>query len=297
MMKREELIKKWLDHDLSEQELIAFEQLDDYEDIIKLNTTLKLFKAPNFNKDDSYSDYKSKLDQKFSMKWQTFLPRIAAVLAICFAVYYYTSTLDTEINTRIAQQTQLELPDASHIDLNSNSLLIFNESRWENNREVQLDGEAFFKVAKGQQFDVITKNGIVTVLGTQFNVKQRDNYFEVTCYEGLVSVDTQSKKHKLSPGTTLKFIDNELSINQQQTSNYPTWLDGESSFNNVTLKHVIAELQSQYNIEIFIDHIDALRKFTGSFTHKDLDLALKSVTIPLNLNYKKSGNSIVIKRE
>ncbi|WP_369999663.1 FecR family protein [Winogradskyella sp.] len=294
-MKRKELIKKWLDNNLTTEEQKAFEQLEDYKDLTRMNSALKSFEAPEFPMENNYKELKTKLKRNTSVAWYKPLLRIAAVLAICFSVYYYTTTLDTNVNTTIAQQTQIVLPDASTVELNSNSYLSFNKSQWHKNREVSLAGEAFFKVAKGQQFDVVTTNGIVSVLGTQFNVKQRDNYFEVTCYEGLVVVKSNEESVKLKPGYSFRIIDGKLLVDEREVATQPTWLRGESSFKNVPLKYVISELENQYNIKVTAQNIDTSRMFTGNFTHKKLDLALQSVTIPLNLSYRKSGNYIVIK--
>ncbi|WP_299115243.1 FecR domain-containing protein [uncultured Winogradskyella sp.] len=298
-MTREELIKKWLDNNLNAKEQKAFGQLKDYDELILMNSALKDFKAPEFSVDNNYDKLKPKLERHIqkSRNWLKPLLRIAAILAICFSVYYYSTSLDTEISTQIAQSTEVRLPDASTAHLNANSTLSFNEKSWENDREVLLNGEAFFKVAKGQKFDVITTNGTVSVLGTQFNVKQRNDYFEVTCYEGLVVVTHNEESVKLHPGDTFKIIDGKLFATEKEIISRPTWLHGESSFKTVPLVLVIAELKNQYDIEILAPKIDTQRLFTGSFTHKNLDLALQSVTIPLNLSYSKSGNSIVLKRE
>ncbi|MCT4630946.1 FecR family protein [Winogradskyella sp.] len=298
-MNREELIKKWLDNNLNAEEQKAFEQLEDYSDLIRMNSALQGFKSPNFSVDKHYNELKPKLKSNNNklQPWYKPLLRVAAILAICFSAYYYTTTLDTEVNTLIAKQTNIELPDASEVMLNANSSLVFNESQWNKNREVKLNGEAFFKVAKGKKFDVITDNGVVSVLGTQFNVKQRNDYFEVTCFEGLVGVKFNEEFAKLKPGHSIKVIDGKLLANEKELTAQPIWLRGESSFKNTPLKHVIAELENYYDIDVVIDKADASRLFSGSFTHKNLDLALQSVTIPLNLSYSKSGTSIVLKRE
>jgi len=298
-MKREELIKKWLDHNLSTEEQEAFEQLEDYKDLIQMDVALKDFKAPDFAIDNNYESLESHLKSNASKRnqWSTPFLRIAAVLALGFSIYYYTTTLDSEFNTNIAQQTTIELPDASTVNLNSNSFITFNESNWIETREVKLNGEAFFKVAKGQKFDVITNDGTVSVLGTQFNVKQRDSYFEVTCYEGLVAVTHTDKTVKLTPGHTFRIIDGKLLANEKGNTTQPSWLRGESSFKSVPLKYVISEFENQYNLEIRTDNIDTTRLYTGSFTHKNLDLALQSITIPLNLSYSKTEESILLKRE
>jgi transmembrane sensor len=298
-MKREELIKKWLDNNLNPKEQNAFEQLEDYNQLIKMDATLKGFKAPEFSVDQTYQTLKPHLKSQSSKtnQWLKPLLRIAAVLAIGFSVYFYTSNLDEHIETLVAQQTTIQLPDNSTVDLNANSTVTFNENSWSKTRAVTLNGEAFFKVAKGERFDVITSDGIVSVLGTQFNVKQRESYFEVTCYEGLVGVTHNNKTVKLKPGHTFKIIDGKQLTADKETAAQPIWLHGESSFKSVPLKHVIAEFENQYDLQINTDQIDTSRLFTGSFAHNNLDLALKSVTIPLNLSYSKSGKSILLKRE
>lgn len=298
-MNKEELIKKWLDHGLNTEEQTAFEQLDDYSELIRMDRTLKDFKAPEFSIENNFESLKPKLKSKIykANPWSSPLLRIAAVLAVGFSIYYYTTTLDTEVYTKIAQQNTIELPDASTVDINANSTLVFNKSNWNDLREVKLNGEAFFKVAKGQKFDVITNDGVVSVLGTQFNVKQRDSYFEVTCYEGLVAVTRNNKMVKLKPGHSFTIIDGELHTNEKENTSQPNWLRGESSFKSVPLAYVIKEFENQYNLKITTDRVDTSRLFTGSFTHKNLDLALQSVVIPLNLSYSISGKTILLKRE
>ena len=298
-MERETLIKKWLNHNLNTQEQKAFEQLEDYAELTKINSALKGFKAPNFSVDDNYSTLIPKLKAKTTstIAWFKPLLRIAAILAISLSAYYYTTTLDTKINTTIAEQTNIVLPDASQVTLNANSTLVFNKNQWNNNRNVKLNGEAFFKVAKGQKFDVVTDAGTVSVLGTEFNVKQRDGYFNVSCYEGLVAVKHNNKTIQLQPGHTFQIIDGKLLADEKENTTQPNWLRGESSFNSVPLKHVISEFKIQYNTTITLENIDTSRLFTGSFTHKNLDLALKSITIPLNLSYSKLETSILLKSE
>ena len=69
--------------------------------------------------------------------------------------------------------------------LNELSQLEYNASKWDENRSLELKGEAFFDVEKGKRFDVTTEFGNVSVLGTEFNVLSRDSIFKVSCYEGL----------------------------------------------------------------------------------------------------------------
>lgn len=300
-MTREELIKKWLDNSLTQKEQKAFEQLEDYNELIELNAALKAFKSPEFNIDKRYNDLNVQLQQNKSNKrnWLKPLLRVAAVLAICFSVYYFTTSSGSGviIDTQIAEQSSIILPDDSAVELNANSSIVYDKEDWAENRALTLNGEAFFKVAKGKKFDVITSFGTISVLGTEFNIKERDNYFEVVCYEGLVAVKYKGDEYQLPPGNKFKVIDGKLLAIEKEFTTQPDWLRGESSYSDVTLSHVISELNHQYDIKIKTENLDVSRRFTGSFTHKNLDLALKSITIPLNLSYSKTGNSIVIKGE
>ena len=298
-MNREILISKWLDNDLNDQELEAFKMLEDYDDLVKLNSSLQSFKADEYDTSKELEIVLSTIKSKKQQPTHWFKPlmRVAAILAICFGLYYYTTTIDTKITTEFAQKTTIELPDASSVSLNAKSFLAYNKNHWNKERDVNLEGEAFFKVAKGSSFNVITKSGTVRVYGTQFNVKQRDNYFEVICYEGLVGVTYNSQETKLKPGDSFLIIDGKSIAKEKENRSTPSWLNNESTFKSMPYKAVIAEFERQYGIDITLLGIDSNQLFTGSFTHDNLDVAIKSIAIPLHVTYSKSNNTIILKRE
>jgi ferric-dicitrate binding protein FerR (iron transport regulator) len=298
-MNKEELIQKWLDHDLNAQELEAFKQLKDFDALIKLDTNLKYFKAPEYNTSENLDQVLSAIKTKTSnsTNWLATATKIAAVFVICFGVYFYTTTLDTTINTIASQKQSVELPDASMVELNAMSTLAFNESNWASNREVTLRGEAFFKVAKGSKFDVKTEDGIISVLGTQFNIKQRENYFEVICYEGKVAVTRDSNTTKLLPGDSFFILDGKLITTEKENQSAPSWLQNQTRFKSLPYREVVAEFERQHDVLISLENIDDSQLFTGSFTHNDIEIALKSITLPLHLTYSKTDNIITLKRE
>ncbi len=298
-MDREILISKWLDNDLNDQELKAFKALEDYDDLVKLNQGLQAFKADDYNVSEELDTVLNtiKSSKKQSTHWFKPFMRVAAILAICFSLYYYTTTLNTTITTEFAQKTTIELPDASSVSLNAKSLLTFNKKDWKHNREVELNGEAFFKVAKGSSFKVKTKTGLVTVYGTQFNVKQWDNYFEVICYEGLVGVTYNSRETKLNPGDSFLIIDGKIIAKEKENRSEPSWLNNESTFKSAPYKTVIAEFERQYGVQVTLMNIDSEQLFTGSFAHDNIDVAIKAITLPLRVTYSKTNHTIILKRE
>ncbi len=299
-MKREDLILKWLDNDLNPEELEAFKQLEDYEDLIKLSNGVMGFKAPEFNTQEELDILLNTIEtaRPVANKWLKPMLRIAAVFAISFSVYYYTTTLDTTEKALAAHKTTVELPDASSVTLNALSTLTYNKKRWANVRDVELDGEAFFKVAKGSKFSVNTATGTVTVLGTQFNIKHRKDLFEVVCYEGAVGVTHNTNTVVLKPGDSFLIIDGKIIAKEKETTKGPSWIDNKSYFKSMPYARVLHEFERQYNVSINSQHIDIDQLFTGSFVHNNKELALKSITLPLNLNYSMEKNrSIILSRE
>lgn len=299
-MKQEDLIKKWLDNDLNANELKAFKKLENYKALVKLSDNVKHFKAEDFDSNKELNSVLQKIKSNKSSQnnWVKPLLRIAAILVISVGVYYFTSNTDTTINTVVTEKTAVDLPDMSQVQLNAQSRISFNKKSWDKNRDVELEGEAFFKVAKGSKFSVLTKEGRVTVLGTEFNVKQRDNYFEVICFEGSVGVDYKEKSVTLKPGYSFLIIDGNLYAKDLDNRLEPSWVNNESYFNSLPYKTVLNELGRQYGISIETNNIDLAQLFTGTFKHDDLELALKSVTLPLNLKYQiKNDTTIVLERE
>mgnify|MGYP000138122773 CR=1 FL=1 len=298
-MKREDLIQKWLDHALTPKELEAFKQLEDYEELTKMHSALQYFKAPEVDVDAAYNTVTTtKKDTLKPTSWFKPLLKIAAILVIGFGTYMYATlpTLTTH-DTVAANKTLIKLPDTSEVSLNAVTSLSYDEDTWEEKREVNLDGEAYFKVAKGKTFSVITDDGVVTVLGTEFNVKQRNDVFEVFCYEGSVKVTYNDTSVVLKPGQRYLILDGKEFRNEEENQKEPMWIHNESSFKSLPLQEVIQEFERQYDVTVEAKNIDTSKIVTGSFTHSDIDMALQSITLPFNLKYQKKQNSIILKRD
>jgi len=298
-MDKDQILKKWLSDDLTTSELEQFEQNDDFNLNNEIVEGAKYFKASHFSSVSSYDEFKANLKEKkggrvMQLSSYKMLYRIAALFVIGFSTYFFLFYNNlTEVQTLASNKITFELPDASSVTLNAGSKVEYSKKKWANKRELTLEGEAFFKVAKGSKFDVKTSDGIVSVLGTQFTVKQRPNYFEVKCFEGIVSVDSNGKTHKLTKGNTYRIIDDVTTIDIT-SRNQPNWIDNVSSFNSVPLYEVLEELERQYNVDISVEQFDAKRLFTGGFVHNNLEEALTSVTVPFNLTHRKDNSNKII---
>jgi len=297
-MKNEKEILKWFNNDLSGKEIEDLKQSEDLQTLEKINYYASQFETPKVDIHEALQAFEARNHSKKKQKIRTLnykvFYRIAAMLAIVLAsAYWLFSNSITSFETSIAQTKSVILPDHSQAILNAGSKLSFNEKKWADKRDLTLEGEAFFRVKKGQTFTVSTASGTVKVLGTQFNVKQRKNYFEVTCYQGLVSVDYNQAAVKLPPGKTFRVINGTIETVGDFNAKKPSWLEQESSFDKIPLDQVIAELERQYDIKIKAEGVDTSKLFTGSFTHTNEQIALQSVTIPLQLSYRIEGKNII----
>ncbi|SDH70639.1 FecR family protein [Flavobacterium omnivorum] len=297
-MKKEKEILKWLNDDLSKKEMKDLKQSEDLQTLEKIAHYASQLEAPKVDAQAALETLKARNHSKNKPKVRTInfktFYRVAAVLVLALTsgyLFFYNN--NTSFETQIAQRKIFTLPDNSEVVLNAASKISFNEKKWANNRTLTLAGEAFFKVKKGQTFSVKTTDGIVTVLGTQFNVKERKNYFEVRCYEGLVSVTHNNNTTKLPPGKTFRVINGKIENVEDFNAQNPSWIQQESSFNKIPLDQVIAELERQYDLKIKVKGVDTSKLFTGSFTHTDKEIALQAVTIPLKLSYKIEGKTII----
>ncbi|TDU40323.1 FecR family protein [Gelidibacter sediminis] len=296
-MDKERDILKWFEGELSFQQLTNKYPNDDFSTLEKVNFYSKQIKVPKVDTYASLDAFKLRNSQKqtskvFPLNYKSFLKIAAVFIVLITSSYFLFFNTMTSYTTTIAQTDTLTLPDNSEVVLNANSKIFFNKKAWKDNRNLNLEGEAFFKVTKGSTFTVQTKEGEVKVLGTQFNVNQRPNYFEIHCYEGSVRVNTHTKYQILAPGQSIKIIAGTMGEVENFNAQNPSWLNNESSFSNVPLWQVIKELEVQYDIRINASKVNTSQLFTGTFTHSDKNIALQSVTIPLRISFKIDGKAV-----
>ncbi|MDG4717011.1 FecR family protein [Winogradskyella marincola] len=300
-MNKDNDILKWFNGEISTEEIKAMYPNEDFSALEKAGFYSKQIETPYIDANKALADFKTRSLNKTKKETSKVVPlnykmllRVAAIVVLMLTCSYFIFfNTEASYKTGVAETTTLNLPDDSEVVLNAKSQLTYNKKEWDNQRLLTLDGEAYFKVTKGKKFTVNTDAGSVEVLGTQFNVKERSNFFEVKCYEGSVAVTYDNETTVLAPGKSVRVVSGKMIKIDDFTSQNPSWINEESSFNNVPLWQVIEDLQLQYNIKIkIVDGVDTSQLFSGSFTHKDKNIALKAVTIPLKLSYKINGNDV-----
>jgi len=299
---QENYLAKWLNNELSEEELASFKRSEEYASYQKIVRASDALEAPAFDMEKALADFKDRQLNKetkvIKMRPAQYLMRIAAAVTVLFAAtYFYITSLNETFSTEYAQRTEIVLPDASEVLLNAESELSYSERKWDSERTLSLEGEAFFKVAKGKKFTVTTDLGTVSVLGTQFNVESRKGFFEVTCYEGLVSVNYQGKEEKLPAGTSFLVVNNNVVLTEAPLSSEPSWVNNESSFKSIPLSYVLNEFQRQFNVKVETKNVDLTQLFTGTFSNTNINLALQSISTPSQISYTLEKNKVLFYAE
>lgn len=295
-MEKDYLLHKFLNREVTAEELEMLKADPEYASYIKIAELSSGFDIPEMNKDANFETISSIINPvrklqpttAFSLIW-----KVAAIFIVVMGGYFYFTSLNTQVKTDVAKTEAFSLPDNSEVVLNAGSKITYNKKNWDNSREVSLEGEAYFKVTKGNKFSVKTVQGIVTVLGTQFNIFDREGLFTVACYEGLVSVAFNDTLVNVAAGNKIQIENGRLVMDEVAENNAAVWLTNESSFDNIPLKIVLNELERQYPINVTKESVNLQKRFTGSFTHNNLELALKSICEPLQLNYKINKNGAV----
>jgi ferric-dicitrate binding protein FerR (iron transport regulator) len=296
-MQHEKEILKWLDGTITDSELEELRNTPEFKDLEPIIKNTSNFKKPSFNTEENLEAF-HKLKEKQTKKvvsinsWKKYVA-IAASLVLIVSMYFIFSNTATTVHTQLAETTNFNLPDNSEVALNSDSEIEYSEKTWNTKRELKLQGEAFFKVSKGKTFDVITNQGTVTVVGTQFNVQERDNFFQVRCFEGKVKVSVYGTTVFLTPGKGVKLVDGELNEEETFDASIPDWLNNESNFDNVPFDVVVKEFERQFNIKVDYDKALANKKFTGGFSYANSDDAIESIAFPMNLKVNIKDKSTI----
>jgi len=291
---------KWLNSENSDEELARLKETEDFKTLEKIAHYSAQIETPKVDVEEALAALKlkthatSKKGKVIQFNFRSLYKYAAAIFILCTTSYFLLFNNTSNFKTTFAQTKNFSLPDASKVTLNANSAISYDTESWENSRNLTLKGEAYFKVEKGKKFTVNTVIGKVTVLGTQFNVKERKNYFEVKTYEGLVSVAYKDTLVQLPRGTVFKVINGKITTTNTFDVNEKSWLQKESNFKSTSLRFVLEEIEHQFGYKIETGTVDLEVLFTGGFTHTDINIALQSVTIPLQLSYKIVGKKITL---
>ena len=232
-----------------------------------------------------------------------------AALVVCvfllsvFLSDYFRPIPQQIISVPAGQRIDLELADGSKVCLNGRSSLTYPVSFSRKERQVKLNGQAFFEVAADEKhpFVVSTDKARIVVVGTKFDVIdfENDNHFETTLMKGQVRVALNSEldnEYTITPNMKVYLKDGEL-VREYVEDQYPyLWKEGLIGFRNATFEEIMNNLQKNFDVTILVDHPENLNvSYTGKFRIADgVDYALKVLQNDVSFTFKRSENHKVI---
>lgn len=241
------------------------------------------------------------------------LARIAAILILGLILGGILSTIvqQKEPSYYLAHSpsgsvSDLMLPDGSVIFLNADSRIEYSVDGKKGKREVFLNGEAWFDVAKDPKrpFLVHTSAYDIKVTGTRFNIKAYDSDKDVitTLEEGEVQIHS-TENFKLEKDIILKpgqqaFLDKEantIGVRSVNTEWYSSWKENELIFINMSLQELEIMLERKYGVDIEIKDKDLLDlHFDGTIKNKSIIDVLDILKLALPIEYQITGQTIEI---
>lgn len=313
-MINDELLHKWVNGTLTASELAAFKKRPEYGALVELYQNTEHITAPTFDEEVMLKGI-LKTDKKATTSSPTQGRRVllstwlkygvAASVLLLVGLFFWSQNSGGSsdwVRYEVAQGETLEgtLPDASTFVLNAGSSLSYKKSTWTQERVLELHGEAFFKVKKGEVFKVVTPTGGVQVLGTQFNVWSRNKQLEVKCQSGRVAIlDTDGKVLTPLRANYAIRLKGQQILAQYQLPNAEyaqSWVNGIYRFRKVPLSEVLAEIERQFGITIDAADVNINETLSCSFQKGDLDLALQTCLKPLGITYEKQGDTVQLKQ-
>ncbi|MBF4484387.1 FecR family protein [Flavobacterium sp. CSZ] len=210
------------------------------------------------------------------------------------------ANLFNTLSTPTGGQYNIVLEDGTKVYLNAVSSIKYPTQFNGDQRIVELDGEAYFEVAKNKNKPFIVKSGDqdIEVLGTHFNVHAYDNesVVKTTLLEGSVAVSYKNQKAILKPGQQSNVSDKftKITIKQVDTEAAIAWKNGRFKFDNADLKTVMRQLERWYGIKVeYRGDVSDVRFNGGTFMNKNLSEVLKVLELS-NIKFKVEGKTIIV---
>lgn len=315
---------------------------------LRISQNKKIFSSQT---ESAYADFAQKTGLKTPEKNRRYIAlrswlRYVAVFALAFGLgagsYYIARSASSDFSTAqtieipYGSKSKVTLPDGTSVWLNSGSRLSYQESFGHSDRNVSLDGEAYFEVTKDKHlpFHVLSGKVKIRVLGTKFNFKSytEDESARVTLVEGSLNVgnlENESKNILLTPNqqATIHKKENRVTVKNVDAKSYAMWTQPKQEildvipstvtglptaairipsvtlrntlfFNEEPLSQIVRDLERAFNVKIEINNRQlSSERFYGDFRNDEtITEILDIMAANNNLYYTIHGDEIIISR-
>jgi ferric-dicitrate binding protein FerR (iron transport regulator) len=250
--------------------------------------------------------------QFFNYRWSRLAATLSGVLIVVTSVFFFAHNYfekdQITYHTPYGKNSTFILPDSSVVTLNGNTTLS-HASKWNGQtiREVWLDGEAFFDVRHengggNARFVVHTQGMDVEVLGTKFNVFNREDKANVILNSGKVKVHFESDTTTVTmiPDEALEYFRKNKTVTRKQVNaeRLTAWRKNILVFENTPLYKITEMIEDTYGLEIvFKGKVDSGAKLVGTIPSDNLDVLLEVLAKSSNLRITKTKDQIIIEQK
>jgi ferric-dicitrate binding protein FerR (iron transport regulator) len=235
--------------------------------------------------------------------WKPWLKIAAAVLVIITATLFYITHRNTpgiQIASNLTVKTDT-LPDGSILTLNKGTQVELPAAFTGKERQVILTkGEAFFVVAPDQSKPFIIRTGdlLVQVLGTSFNVKNKNGNIEVIVETGRVQVSRQGHTILLNRGEKVVVQQQAAALTKAANPDqlYTYYRSKEFVADNTPLWRMVEVLNEAYDSHIIIGRKELHDlPLNTTFKNESLDNILQVICRTFNITLEKKNDQLILK--
>ncbi|MDJ1506030.1 FecR family protein [Xanthocytophaga agilis] len=253
-------------------------------------------------KEDTAAGEEAKVIPLSSNRWIWAAASVLVLIISVASIWMYTRNPLQIEETAFGNRREIMLPDQSVVVLNGNSSIRYAPD-WnpEENREVWIEGEAYFSVKhtkNHQKFIVHTPDNLqIEVLGTKFNVSNRRGITNVVLQEGKVKVSDTESTYVMKPGEMVSYSTTRPLLMPQTTNPKVavSWKENLLLFQDETLESIADQLYDSYGIEVdFQDTTVKKELFTGSVPVDSVDLLFEKFEKLYQTKITKQDNHYVI---
>lgn len=320
----EGILKKYLMRECSEEELNEVStwikesdehahQLFRMEEIFQLGKRnshtdeqrMNLAEKRLYNKLDQ-EKYKQNKTMRIN-QWMKYAATIAVLLFVGGGAGYWFYQNDTDMLVAVADEgivKELTLPDGTKVWLNNAAKLTYPREFSKDERNVHLEGEAYFEVSKNRHQPFIVESDAmrIRVLGTTFNFKcdKRCRVAEASLIEGEIEVKGNKEEGQiiLTPGqrAELNRSTGRLTVKQVDPKMDAVWHDDLIPFEKADIFTITKALERFYNVKIILaPDIRSDKTYSGVLKKKsNIESVLKSLQNSIPVNYKIVESNIFI---
>jgi len=204
------------------------------------------------------------------------------------------------IKTPVGGQYRVVLSDGTKVWLNSGSSIKFPVTFMGNERSVEIEGEAYFEVAKDKKrpFKVLSDDQVVEVLGTHFNVNAyRDEAnIKTTLAEGSVKVSSNGISNTITPGQQVRLSrkSHDMNVVAVDTEAAISWKDGLFVFNNEDIHSIMRKISRWYGVDVVFQN-DINENFGGVISKfENVSQVLKLLEVTETIHFKIEKRRITV---